>query len=109
MHKILFTLLLLSVTTNSFAGSDDIFMNGFEVFIPITTNKNIFISGHSLIDNPFAEFLEGISTDKGITYNWNQQIGIGSPIRVRTSGNSSPPNNWQGYNTGKNRDSFDMD
>ncbi len=110
MHKILFTLLLLSVMTNPLAGSDDVFMNGFEVFVPITTNKNVFISGHSLMDNPYADYLESISIDKGVTdYRWNQQNGIGSPIRVRTSGNNLPPNNWQGYHRGKNRDTFDMD
>lgn len=71
--------------------------------------NNAFISGHSLMDNPYADYLESINTSKGTQYQWNQQIGIGSPIRVRTSGNQLPPNNWLGYHTGKNRDTFDMD
>jgi len=71
--------------------------------------NNAFISGHSLMDNPYADYLESISTSLGVQYHWNQQIGIGSPIRVRTSGNQLPPNNWLGYHLGKNRDTFDMD
>ena len=86
------------------AGNDIIFKNSFE---PIS--KNVFISGHSLMDNPLAEDIATMAQAHGVNYNWNQQIGLGSPIRVRTSGNASPPNNWQGYRLGKNRDTFDMD
>ncbi|HFC30721.1 MAG TPA: hypothetical protein ENJ44_06745, partial [Oceanospirillales bacterium] len=74
------------------AGNDIIFKNSFE-----SISKNVFISGHSLMDNPLAEDIATMAQAHGVNYNWNQQIGIGSPIRVRTSGNASPPNNWQGY------------
>lgn len=93
----------------SYAGDDIIFLASFEPE-PVENNKtNVFISGHSLINNPFAEYLESLSEDNGIEYNWDQQIGIGSPIRVRTSGGAGPPNNWQGYHVGKNKVGFDMD
>jgi hypothetical protein len=105
-YIIFFTLLYLS---NSFAGTGNIFKDGFEDFIPITSSKNVFLTGHSLLDDPLADYLQVISSDKGITYHWNEQNIVGSPIRYRTSGTVSPPNNWQGYSTGKNRDTFDMD
>lgn len=98
-------LCLLAVINTSWAQQwDVIHKSDFDPF-----KNNAFISGHSLMDNPYADYLETISTSLGVQYQWNQQIGIGSPIRVRTSGNQSPPNNWLGYQTGKNRDTFDMD
>lgn len=83
---------------------DVVYKSNFEPF-----KNNAFISGHSLMDNPFPDYLELISESLNVEYQWNQQNGIGSPIRVRTSGNQMPPNNWTGYHTGKNRDTFDMD
>jgi hypothetical protein len=108
--KLIHCLLLILLTPSVLAGDNAIFANGFEMNLAQSNPKNIFISGHSLMDNPYADFLESISVDKGVTgYRWNQQNGIGSPIRVRTSGNNLPPNNWQGYHQGKNRDGVDMD
>ncbi len=102
--------LLTMFSPSIIAGGGLIFSNDFEAQPAQTLVKNIFITGHSLMDNPYADYLASISIDKGIAdYQWNQQIGIGSPIRVRTSGNNLPPNNWQGYHQGKNRDSVDMD
>ncbi len=103
-NTILGAVAFLAALTVSQAGNDIIFANDFE---PI--GKNVFISGHSLMDNPYAEDIALMAAAHNFAYNWNQQIGIGSPIRVRTSGNASPPNNWQGYHQGKNRDTFDMD
>lgn len=109
MKKPQFLLLILFIQF-VFAGNDVIFLDNFEVVTSQSSPKSIFISGHSLMDNPYADYLESIAIDKGIMdYRWNQQIGIGSPIRVRTSGHNLPPNNWQGYHQGKNRDTFDMD
>ena len=75
----------------------------------IACTELLFITGHSLVDNPFGDYLASIPADKGVDYHWNQQNIVGSPIRYRTSGEASPPNNWQGYSTGKNRVGFDMD
>lgn len=83
---------------------DVIYQSDFDPF-----KNNAFISGHSLMDNPYANYLQDMHASLNLQYQWNQQIGIGSPIRVRTSGEQMPPNNWQGYHTGKNRDGNDMD
>lgn len=101
---------MILLTSSIHAGNEIIFSDSFEALSLQSIPKNIFISGHSLVDNPYANYLEPISIDKGvIDYHWNQQNGIGSPIRVRTSGHKLPPNNWQGYHQGKNRNTFDMD
>ena len=72
-------------------------------------SARIFISGHSLTDNPLADFVLAIAEGLGKDFGFNQQIGIGSPIRVRTLGGSWDNLDWPGYRTGKNRDGFDMD
>lgn len=99
---IIFTIL----SFKCFAGGlpDLIFNNNFEL-----QGKRVFLSGHSLMDNPYADYLQYIAENKGVDYNWNQQNGIGSPIRVRTSGDVLPDNTtWAGYSRGKNRDTVDM-
>lgn len=106
MDKIYYGLLCLCCLAAPVSAQqwDVIHQSDFDPF-----KNNAFISGHSLMDNPYADYLADISQSKNVTYQWNQQIGIGSPIRVRTSGNQLPPNDWAGYHTGKNRDSNDMD
>lgn len=61
----------------------------------------IFISGHSLTDDPYGEQLIRISNSLGdsTSAKFNQQIGIGSPIRLRTG----MPKSLDGYATGKPR------
>lgn len=115
MKKII-TIILFIIASDSFTrGEPDlIFLNDFEEPEQLEQYKRVFLSGHSLMDNPYADYLEVIADGKGVDYNWNQQNGIGSPIRVRTSGDVLPdmdPNNnaWAGYARGKNRDTFDMD
>jgi len=105
-----FILYLVLLSSYVFAGGDIIFQDNFEEITSQFNPKSIFISGHSLMDNPYPDYLESIAIDRGVSgYQWNQQNGIGSPIRVRTSGGALPPNNWQGYHQGKNRDTIDMD
>ncbi len=77
---------------------------------PVVTNpfwgprstSRVFISGHSLTDDPLASYFVNIATQRGDSVAYNQQIIIGSPIRVRTRGSSST--GWTGYTQGKNRD-----
>lgn len=64
-------------------------------------SARVFLSGHSLTDDPLAEYLGDIAQKRGDSYNYNEQIVIGSPIRVRTRGSSST--GWAGYSAGKNR------
>ena len=73
------------------------------------THARVLISGHSLTDNPLADHLETIATSRGRDLRWNQQIGIGSPIRVRTKGDDPSASTWPGYRTGKNRSGSNMD
>ncbi len=63
----------------------------------------IMFTGHSLMDNPLADDVEIIANNKSKTHDWQQQILIGSPIRVRTRGNDSDGSSWDGYAMGKNR------
>lgn len=102
----LYILIVLFFNTNSSLAQqwDVVYKSDFDPF-----KNNAFISGHSLMDNPYPDYLQLISESLDVAYQWNQQNGIGSPIRVRTSGNQMPPNNWAGYHIGKNRDTFDMD
>jgi hypothetical protein len=65
---------------------------------------NIFVSGHSLIDDPISGYIAAVAKSLGDPVNWNEQIVIGSPIRVRTKGNDDDPRPWNGYGRGKNRD-----
>lgn len=103
--------LLLVVSFN--LSAETVLKDSFEQQQAIATApQSIFISGHSLIDNPFADYLAHIAQAKGKPLTWNQQIGIGSPIRVRTSGSVYPDNannTWAGYKTGKNRQGQNMD
>lgn len=66
-----------------------------------------FVSGHSLTDDPYAHYVAQLAQGFGFTAQWNQQIGIGSPIRGRTQ--PVPGGGWTGYSRGKNRSGRDMD
>lgn len=63
----------------------------------------VLLSGHSLTDNPIADYIEAIAASRGRDYDWEQQIIIGSPLRYRTRGESSSDPNFSGYSMGKNR------
>jgi len=68
----------------------------------------MFLSGHSLTDNPLPDYMLEIAESRGKDFNFNEQIGIGSPMRVRTKGNDWNAAGWPGYSKGKNRDGADM-
>lgn len=67
------------------------------------SSARIFVSGHSLTDDPFVSYIGDIALKKGDSYNYNQQIVLGSPIRYRTEGGDSNTSTWEGYTLGKNR------
>jgi hypothetical protein len=80
--------------------------------LPIGTPRNsanVFVTGHSLTDNPLADYLEEIAKATGTANVWNEQIGIGSPIRSRTRGADPNATTFPGYRTGKNRNGQNMD
>lgn len=69
----------------------------------------VFVSGHSLTDNPLVDHMQLIADSLARDFDYNQQIGIGSPIRVRTLGDSWDNTDWPGYRDGKNKNGDDMD
>lgn len=71
------------------------------------SSVRLMLSGHSLTDNPLADYLVDITAKTSDSFNYNQQIVLGSPIRVRTRGNDSNSNNWTGYSQGKNKNGGD--
>lgn len=66
----------------------------------------VMLSGHSLMDNPLADYVEDIADKKGDNYDYNQHIIIGSPIRVRVRGNDN--SGFEGFSEGKNRDGYNL-
>ena len=73
-----------------------------------TNGAQVLFSGHSLIDNPLPEWVELIARSQGKKIAWEEQIVIGSPVRVRTRGDNSQSSGWDGYRYGKNRNSDGM-
>ncbi len=62
-----------------------------------------FISGHSLTDNPFGDYLAELARGHGYDVTWNQQIILGSPIIRRSLGDPAKGSIWSGYRSGKDR------
>lgn len=63
----------------------------------------VFFSGHSLLDNPLPDWVELIATSRGGALGWEEQIVLGSPIRVRTKGNDPNAPGYPGYGLGKSK------
>ena len=61
-----------------------------------------------MTDNPLSDYLIAIAQSLGAQLQYNQQIVIGGPIRIRAKGNSLEVPGWPGYSYGKNRDSVGM-
>jgi hypothetical protein len=61
------------------------------------------------VDNPLADDAAAIASSFGRQSQWNQQIVIGSPLRVRTRGMAYDDAGFPGYRLGKNRDGAGMD
>jgi hypothetical protein len=76
---------------------------------PVPMSARVFVSGHSLTDDPLAELVGEVARSLDADYGYNQQIGIGSPIRVRTRGPDASATDWPGYSRGKNRSGSNMD
>ena len=67
----------------------------------MTDVQRLFISGHSLTNQPVPKYLEAIAKGAGIDLSWNRQYLEGSSIRQRSGG--SAPNDaddWSGYTSG---------
>jgi hypothetical protein len=86
MVNIALCILLYLMTISAVAAQDKV--TSAKAATPPRDSANIFISGHSLTDNPFGNYIEAIAKSRGQAIRWNQQINIGSPIRARTHGPS---------------------
>jgi len=69
----------------------------------------VFFSGHSLIDNPMPDWVESIAQSRGESLGWQEQIVLGSPIRVRTRGNDPESSSFSGYQLGKSKSGGKID
>lgn len=67
-------------------------------------SARVMISGHSLTDDPLGSYMASIAQSLATSMAWNEQIVIGSPIRVRTRGENPSDPGFSGYRLGKNRD-----
>lgn len=66
----------------------------------------VMFSGHSLLDQPIADYFAAIATGAGLTVDWQRQHINGSPIAARTKGTGPYPDGflpWNGYASGANR------
>ncbi len=64
---------------------------------------SLFISGHSLIDQPIPDYLAEIARSLDTPLQWNRQYMVGSSILARTRGLNAKASGWQGYRSGYNR------
>jgi hypothetical protein len=68
-----------------------------------TLRVRAFFSGHSLLDNPLPNWIEAMAQSRGDSLGWQQQIVLGSPIRIRTRGEDPAAREYSGYRLGRSR------
>lgn len=73
--------------------------------------ERIFISGHSLVDQPLPSNLAAIAASLGTPIQWNRQYMVGSSMRARARGSSAAAQatTWDGHRQGDNREGSGMD
>lgn len=69
--------------------------------------RRLFISGHSLTNRPFPDYLAQLAAASGRPLDWDMQYLEGSSLRMRTQGSGSQP--WQGYSAGRDRNDKPVD
>lgn len=73
-------------------------------------DARVFFSGHSLLDNPFPEFVAAIAEGGKTPMVWNQQYLEGSSLEARTRGlDASQRPTWSGYRSGRDREGNAID
>jgi hypothetical protein len=93
MHSLLSRLLVVSLAMTATA----------PVAAQAKPPERLFISGHSLVDQPLPNHLAEIARSLGAPLQWNRQYRVGSSIKTRTVGDD-PANPWGGYREGDNRE-----
>jgi hypothetical protein len=76
--------------------------------VPDKAPERLFISGHSLLDQPLPSDLAEIAKSLGAPLQWNRQYLLGSSIRSRSAGDN-PAAPWSGYRQGDNREGATLD
>lgn len=76
---------------------------------PPRESATLFISGHSLIDQPIPDYLADIAGSLGTPLEWNRQYVVGSSIAGRTRGRDTNATGWPGYRSGFNRQGEGLD
>ena len=62
--------------------------------------QRIFISGHSLTDQPIPRYVAAIAESLGRPLSWNRQYLEGSSIKQRSRGGEAGTPQWSGYSQG---------
>ena len=77
--------LLLSMTGSKPepGGPDPVDRGG--TILPVSAPRRVFVSGHSLTDHPFPDYLAAIGGTGPEGYAWNMQHLFGSSVRERSS------------------------
>ena len=76
---------------------------------PPPTEIRLFISGHSLVDQPLPDYVEAIGKSLKTPLQWNRHYQVGSSIAARSRGKQSAHGAWDGYRTGANRTGEGLD
>jgi len=69
----------------------------------------LFISGHSLTDQPLPNQMEAIASSLGTPLEWNRHYIVGSSIATRSRGRDLNDQTWSGYRDGFNRSEGRLD
>jgi hypothetical protein len=79
--------------------------------VDVVAPSRLFVSGHSLLDQPLPNYLEAIAVSQGTPLQWNRQHLGGSSLRARTRGGGDNASRavWDGYRRGENRQGSGLD
>ena len=118
-YRLVISLLAILVTTlavhvSSFAGPPPQETEATNRLVNNSANQTsaalrLFISGHSLVDQPLPNHLAAIASSLGTPLDWNRQYIVGSSISARSRGVGSADGSWQGYQRGFNRTGEGLD
>jgi hypothetical protein len=104
------SLFLLTISTQTAAGSTTNHQMQKDPNAPTSSSidrtgspMRLFISGHSLTDQPIPDQLAAIANSLGTTIDWNRQYIAGSSILMRSKGSDTGSSDWSGYRTGLHR------
>lgn len=72
-------------------------------------SARVFISGHSLVDQPLPDYLGRVAASRGTPMEWERQYVVGSSIVRRTRGEDRGSPAFAGYRQGYNRSGEGLD